>query len=191
MDAYHVVLYVHICSLLLAIAAAGALVTCLFGLRASRTLAEAAPWGMTAGKVGRLFPVAILGLFGSGAYMTSHFWSWSTGWIVAGIVGLVVLAVQGPGVGERTGKQLEHALKANGPGDLGADARRMCLHPGLWVTEFSAIGLVLGIVWNMTEKPGTWGAVAAEVIGYAVGAAVALAVTRSNATATSAAADAV
>lgn len=190
MDTYHVVLYVHICSLLLAFAAAGILVTCLFQLRAARTLAEAAPWGMTAGKVGRIFPIAILGLFGSGAYMTTDVWSWSTGWIVAGIVGLAVLAVQGPGVGERTGKKLEHALKANGPGDLGDDARRMCLHPGLWVTEFSAIGLVMGIVWNMTEKAGTWEAIAAEVIGYAVGVAVALAVTRRHVKAVSPVADA-
>jgi hypothetical protein len=50
----------------------------------------------------------------------------------------------------------------------------MTLHPGLWVVEFSNLGLVLGIVWNMTEKPGWGGAIAAVVIGYAVGAVLAL-----------------
>jgi hypothetical protein len=46
----------------------------------------------------------------------------------------------------------------------------MTRHWGLWMIEFSAIGLVLGVVWNMTTKPGTGGAIAAAVIGYAAGA---------------------
>ena len=41
---------------------------------------------------------------------------------------------------------------------------------GLWMIEFSAIGLVLGVVWNMTTKPGTGTSIAAAVIGYGVGA---------------------
>jgi hypothetical protein len=60
---------------------------------------------------GRVFPIAILGLFGSGAYMTSDVWAWSTGWIQVGIAALVVLAIQGPLIAERSGKKLEHALK--------------------------------------------------------------------------------
>jgi hypothetical protein len=54
----------------------------------------------------------------------------------------------------------------------------MTLHPGLWVVEFSNLGLVLGIVWNMTEKPGWGGAIAAMLIGYAVGAVLALLASR-------------
>jgi hypothetical protein len=54
----------------------------------------------------------------------------------------------------------------------------MALHPGLWVVEFSAIGLVLGIVWNMTQKPGLGGSLGAALGGYAVGAVLALLVTR-------------
>jgi len=29
---------------------------------------------------------------------------------------------------------------------------------------------VLGVVWNMTTKPGTWTSIAAAAIGYGVGA---------------------
>ena len=49
----------------------------------------------------------------------------------------------------------------------------MTRHPGLWVAEFSNIGVMLGVVWNMTQKPGTASAIAAVVGGYAVGAAFA------------------
>src|SRR3954469_19594162 len=172
LDTYHVVLYIHLLSLFVGIGAASVLIVCLFQLRGARELTDAIPWGMVAGKIARLFPIAILGLFASGAYMTSDVWTWDSGWIVVGIVALVVLGIQGPVIAERSGKKLERGLRENGPGPLGEHARRMTRYWGLWMIEFSAIGLVLGVVWNMTTKPGTGGAIAAAVIGYAVGAGV-------------------
>jgi hypothetical protein len=182
-NTYHYVLYVHLLSLFVGIGAGSVLLVCLFQLRAARTLEQAGPWGMVAGKVGKYFPVAILGLFGTGAYMTSETtfpWTWSTRWIDVAIGALVVLFVQGAGIAERTGHKLGAALQANGPGPLGPEARRMALHPGLWVVEFSNFGIVFGVVWNMTEKPGLGGSLAAVLVGYAVGAALALLITRSS-----------
>ena len=174
MDTYHVILYIHLLSLFLGIGAGAVLLTCLFQLRAARTVEAAVPWGIVSGKVAKLFPVAILGLFGTGAYMTSHFWTWSTPWIDVGIAALVLLGVQGGGIAEHTAKKLQAAMMANGPGPLGPEARRMTLHPGLWVVELSNLCVVFGVVWNMTEKPGWGGSIAAIVVGYAVGAGLAL-----------------
>ena len=181
MDTYHVVLYLHFLSLFIGLGAASILMACLFRLRASQTLADAAPWGMMAGKIGRAFPVAVLGLFATGAYMTSDIWSWSTGWIDVSIVGLVIVAVQGPLIAERTGHKLGAALMANGPGPLGDEARRMTRHPGLWVVEFTNVALVLGIVWNMTQKPSAASAILTLVIAYAVGLAIAFRLMRAPA----------
>ena len=174
MDTYHVILYIHLLSLFLGIGAGAVLLTCLFQLRAARTVEAAVPWGIVSGKVAKLFPVAILGLFGTGAYMTSHFWTWSTPWIDVGIAALVLLGVQGGGIAEHTAKKLQAAMMANGPGPLGPEARRMTLHPGLWVVELSNLCVVFGVVWNMTEKPGWGGSIAAIAVGYAVGAGLAL-----------------
>ncbi len=155
---------------------------CLLQLRAARTVEQAAPWGMMAGKLGKFFPVAIIGLFATGAYMTSTSvspWSWSTRWIDVAIVALVVLTIQGAGIAEWTGHKLGAALQANGPGPLGPEARRMTLHLGLWVVEFSNLGIVFGVVWTMTLKPGLGESLAAVLVGYAVGAVLALLITRS------------
>ncbi len=65
MDTYHVVLYLHLLSLFIGIGAASILMVCLFQLRKAQTLMEAGPWGMMAGKIGRAFPIAVLGLFAS------------------------------------------------------------------------------------------------------------------------------
>ena len=174
MNTYHYVLYIHLLALFIGIGAGSVLLTCLFQLRAARTVEQAVPWGMVSGKVARLFPVAILGLLLTGAYMTHKLWTWSTPWIVVALVGLLLLFVQGAGIAEHTAKKLQAAMMANGPGPLGAEARRMTLHPGLWVVELSNLGIVLGIVWNMTEKPGWGGSIAAALVGYGVGAGFAL-----------------
>jgi len=182
LNTYHSVLYVHLLSLFVGVGAAAVLLACLFQLRAARTVEQAGPWGMMAGKMGKYFPIAILGLFATGAYMTSETtfpWTWSTPWIEVGIAALVLLGVQGAGIAERTGHKLGAALQANGPGPLGPEARRMALHPGLWVVEFTNIGIVFGVVWNMTEKPGLGESIAAVLVGYAVGAVLALLITRS------------
>ena len=178
MDTYHVVLYIHLLALFVGIGAGAVMLVCLLQLRAAQTLAEAVPWGGVAGKTARAFPVAILGLFGTGAYMTSDVGTWSTRWIDVSIAGLVILALQGPLVAERTAHKLKRALQENGPGPLGREARRMARHPGLWVPDLSNLGVVLGIVWVMTQKSGTGSAIAAVLGGYLVGAAVALPFTR-------------
>ena len=169
MDTYRTVLYLHILSLLVGMGAGGVLIVCLFQLRAARTAEEASPFGRIAGKTALAFPVAILGLFASGAYMTSDAWSWGTRWIDVALAGLVVLMVQGPILNGRLAKQLEQSLHANGPGPLGVEALRMARRPLMWGAELSGLGLVLGIVWNMTQKPGLGEAIAAAVVGYAAG----------------------
>jgi Predicted integral membrane protein (DUF2269) len=173
-DSYGVVLYLHLLFLLLGIGAATLIWLCLFRLRAAQTLEEAAPWGMLAGKSERAFPVAMVGLYGTGAYLTSDAWTWDTSWIIVSIVAFAVVALPGPLVAGRRAKLLEHALVANGPGPLGDEARRRTRDPALWIVSFTIPAVVLGIVWNMTQKPGTAGAVAAVLVAYAVGAAVAL-----------------
>jgi hypothetical protein len=181
MDTYHVVLYIHLISLLIGVGAASVVVVCLFKLRSAQTVTDAAPWAVLHGQTERVFPIAILGLFGAGAYMTSKVWSWNTGWIDVGIVVLVLLVVQGVGVAGRRAHALEHALQENGPGPLGDTAKRLTRDPALWVVAFSNPGMVLGVMWAMTEKPGTGIAIVAVVVGYAVGAALALSLSRAPA----------
>lgn len=174
MDTYHVVLYIHILSLLVGFSAGIIEAVCLLKLRGAETLEAAVPWGQLAGQIEKAFPVAIVGLYATGGYMTHHFWSFSSSWVVIPIVGLAVLTLQGPLVAGRQGHKLKLALMANGPGALGEDARRLTVDRPLWGAAFSNEGLVLAIVWVMTQKPGWGGAIAAVVIGYGVGAALGL-----------------
>jgi hypothetical protein len=171
-------LYLHFLSLFLGVGAAAVVGVCLFRLRAAETLTDAAPWGMLAGQTERVFPVAILGLFGTGAYMTSDVWTWSTHWIDVSIAGLVLVTLQGPLLAGSRSHALEHALQENGPGPLRAKARRLARDPILWGVTFVNPALVFAIAWNMTEKPGTGGAIASLVVAYVVAAVAAWPFTR-------------
>jgi hypothetical protein len=178
MDTYHVALYIHFLALLTGFTAGMIEAVCLFRIRAAQTLEQAGPWGQLAGQTEKAFPVAIVGLYGSGAYMTQHFWTWGTSWIVLPIVGLAVLSLQGPLVAGKRGHAVGAALMANGPGPLGPEARTMTRDLALWWAAFSNEGLVLGIVWVMTNKPGWGGGIAALLVAYAVGVAFAWWMTR-------------
>jgi hypothetical protein len=178
LNAYHVALYIHLLSLLIGFSAGMIETVCLFRLRAANTLEAAAPWGQLAGEIEKAFPVAILGLFATGAYMTTDVWTWSTSWIVLPIIGLAVLSVQGPLVAGRRGKAVKAALMANGPGPLGSEAQRMTRDRALWAAGMTNEMLVLGIVWVMIVKPGWGGAIAALAVAYAVGLVLAARFTR-------------
>jgi hypothetical protein len=181
MNTYHTVMYLHLLSLLAGVSAATIMVLCSYRLRAATTLEQAVPWGMIAGKTKNAFPIVVLALFGTGAYMTSDLWSWDTGWIWPSIVGLAVVALQGPLVAGPRGEALKKALMANGPGPLGEEPRRLARDPRLWIVTLANPAMVFAIAWNMTEKPGTAAAIASIVIAYAVGAAVAMRMTRAPA----------
>ena len=174
MSTYHTVLFLHFVSLFVGFGAAAVMGLCLFRLRAATTVADALPWAAVAGKTERAFPVAILGLFITGGYMTSDVWTWSTAWIDVGIVALVYLAASGILIASQRAKALEHALNANGSGPLSPASRKLTCDPALWMVSFGNPGLVVGLVWDMTQKPGLLGAIVAAVIGLVAGAAVAL-----------------
>jgi hypothetical protein len=44
----------------------------------------------------------------------------------------------------------------------------------LWIVSFANPGIVLGVVWVMTQKPGAAGAIAAVVVGYVIGTLAAI-----------------
>lgn len=177
MDTYHVILYIHVLSLLVGFAAGMIETVCLVRLRAATTLETAAPWGQLAGAIEKAFPVAIVGLFVTGAYMTSDLWTWGTSWIVMSIVGLALLAVQGIVAGRR-GHAIKEALMANGPGPLGSAASRLMRDRPLWTVGLTNEGIVLGIIWLMVVKPGWAGTIATLVVAYAAGVALAALATR-------------
>jgi len=151
-------------------------------LRAARTLEQAVPWGMLAGQGGQALPRRDPRPLRDGrVHDVRDEPSRGRGARAGSTSGSPLSSCsrsRARFIAERTAKKLEAALHANGPGPLGPECRRLALHPGLWVTEFSNLGLVFGVVWAMTEKPGLGGSLAAVLVGYGVGAVLAVLASR-------------
>src|SRR5690348_1807122 len=73
---YDVVLFLHLLSLFALVGAITVAGVCYFRIRSAESLREAAQWGRLADQTGWVFPVAILGLLASGAYLTTDRWDW-------------------------------------------------------------------------------------------------------------------
>jgi hypothetical protein len=111
---------------------------------------------------------------GTGAYLVDRSWTWSSGWVVAGLVGVGVLFVVGAVVVGGRSRGLERALTDARDGavpDAVASIARE--HPG-GVASWTNTGVALGIVFVMTTKPALAGSLAALAVAAGLGAAIAL-----------------
>jgi hypothetical protein len=178
MDGYRLVLFLHLCALLGAIGTAALLHFAEIQLRAAATVAAVRTWTSLIEKGAKVFPVALLVLLGSGAYLVDRRWTWSSGWIDASLVGVGILFVVGAGVVGGRRRALRRELAHTTDGAVTAPlARIACEHVG-GVASWTNTGLAFGIVFVMTTKPSLAGSLVALAAAAGLGALVALRVGR-------------
>jgi hypothetical protein len=132
---------------------------------------------MMVGKVVRVFPPATLGLLGSGAYMTQNAWSWSTPWVVTGLVGLAMIVLLGSGLEASRGRALKHEVRVHGLSDR---ARRLLRDPLAWTAKGMTLTLMLGVMFVMSTKPPAWGCAISLLIALLAGATGAVPIWRGS-----------
>lgn len=167
MDAYSVVLTIHLLALVLAAMASAVAFYAALRLRRVTTVPEAAEWGRLVASVVPAFPIATLTLFGSGAYMTQAEWTWGTPWIDAGLAGIGLIVICGSGIEATRGRQLKHELVSAG---MSTRAVRLLRDPYAWSAKMTTLTLMVGVVFVMTTKPDSLAS--AATIGAAVVAGV-------------------
>lgn len=176
---YSIALFLHLVSLLAAGAGAALAGYAALQLRAATSPVEVARWGMMIGKVVRVFPPATLGLVGTGAYMTQAAWSWSTPWIVAGLVGLAMIVLLGSGLEASRGRALEHEVRAHG---LSERARHLLRDPLAWTAKALTFTLMLAVMFVMSTKPSAWGCAISLLVALLAGAIAAAPISAGSAT---------
>jgi hypothetical protein len=152
MDSYRFVLFLHLCALLGAIGTSSLVHFSELRLRTAETVSAARTWASLIARAARVFPVALAVLLGSGAYLVDRGWSWSSGWIVAGLVGVAVLFAVGGGVAGSRSRALARELSAAADGPLGERTVRLTRRHPAAVASWMNTGLALGIVFIMTTK---------------------------------------
>lgn len=166
MDGYSVVLFLHLCALLGAIGTAALLHFAEIRLRAADSVATIRLWTGLIEKGGKVFPLALLVLLATGAYLVHRGWAWGTGWVVAALVGVGTLFAVGAGLIGGRSRALSRELRCAEDGVVSARLAHLARDHVAGIASWSNTGLALGIVFVMTIKPG----LAASLVSLAVAA---------------------
>jgi len=170
MDAYHIALFLHVVTLIVA-ASATAVTKLAVGRRIrARTVREALEWHELLVTTSKLFPICLAAFLATGAYMVSVAGAraWSAGFVVAGLVGITLLFGSGIylGVKAKGLGQLLSSLASKAP-----DAAVPSLVPPPLVAMLPIVntGIALAVVFDMVTKPANV-VVALGVIAAGIGA---------------------
>jgi hypothetical protein len=166
MTGYSIALFIHLLSLLLACVAASLTTFASLQLRAASSSTEAMRWLALSDRIVPGFPIATLGLFATGAYMSETSLLWSAPWVLAALAGLAAIAVLGGGVEGSRVRTLKRELQNCG---FSERARRLLCDPVAWTAKLMTLTLALGVTFVMTIKPSAEGASVTLLLALATG----------------------
>jgi hypothetical protein len=168
---YSIFLFLHIVGALGIFAGLAIEQAALFNLRRASTNAQAREWLSLLRTLQRFLGPSALVLLVTGIYMMATRWSHQA-WAGLGLVGMILMALIGALVTGRRMKPIGQAVFTS-DGALPVSLRDRLSDPVLRLSAWVRLGLALGLVFNMSVKPGTAGAVAALIVAAALGVLVA------------------
>jgi hypothetical protein len=176
MDLYHIVLFVHILTLVVA-ASTTAVVKLAVSRRAkARTVGEVLDWHNLLMSSSKVFPICLAAFVITGSYMLSvvKIHVWSTGFVVAGLVGVVLLLSSGVFLATK-GKALKQMLDGLAKNGLDQPAPKLVPPPFVAALPVINTTLALSVAFVMVTKPTSIPvALSVLAVGIALGATSAL-----------------
>jgi hypothetical protein len=145
-------------------------------MRRAATVGELRTWGGLGRILSQYFviPAAALELLLSGAYLVDKFnLEWTDGWIGWSVIALVAATAVGFAVITPRMKQIGAAVDPAPDGPVPSSITSKLNDPILFGAIHMNLMLAIGIIYNMTTKPGGVGSFLALVILGALGAAAA------------------
>jgi hypothetical protein len=169
---YSISVFLHVVGALGLCAALGLEWAGLFNLRRATEVGQVREWMRLLGAPRFLGGPAALIILVSGIYMTSTRWG-PQGWIIVALLGMVLIAVLGAALGGRRAGAIVRTLPSeNGP--ISPALARQLHDPVLTLSIRLRVALFLGIIFLMSIRPSTAGALAAMGVAGLTGLAAAV-----------------
>jgi hypothetical protein len=154
MDRYHIALFLHIVTLI--VAASTTAVTKLAVSRRirARTIGEVLEWHEVLMSASKLFPMCLAAFVITGSYMLSVSNSsvWTTGFAVAGFVGVGLLLASGVYLSTKA-KALKAVLENMAKAGADRPAPKLIPPPLVAMLPVVNTGIALAVVFDMATKP--------------------------------------
>lgn len=170
-DGLQIGLFIHLSAVFVAAGTSTTFILVLSMMRRARTVQDIRTFSTLGGLAEHAFPFATLVLLLSGAYLVDKFGAaWGDGWINTSAIALVLMAVGALKINTLKMNEIHHAAESAPDGPVPRELAALVADPLLFaVTHAITIGM-LGIIWNMTTKPGDAEAGIVIVISALVGA---------------------
>jgi hypothetical protein len=137
-------------------------------LRRARTVGQVQQLDSVENVLKFLMPVVSVFIIASGLFMLIKGWSWSAHWAEVAFVSLVIALILGTAVLARKSQAIGKAAHNAAPGPLPESLRAQIMDPVLYTTSWVLTALGIGILYLMTNKPGTVESIGAIVVAVAV-----------------------
>lgn len=176
MDLYHIALYFHIIALLVASGATAVMKIAAGRLARARTVGDALDWHKLQTSTAKFFPMMLALFVITGSYMVSRsaVGVWSSGFVTAGMFGVVFLLASGIYLGLK-GKALGAMLQGIAAKDPNAPMPRMV--PPALIVALPIVNtfVALSVAFDMVTKPtSVASAMLVVAIGIVLGAVIGL-----------------
>jgi hypothetical protein len=178
MDGYHVALFLHIVTLVVA-SGVTAVTKLAVGRRIrAKTVGEVLEWHNVLTGAAKLFPLCLAAFVITGAYMLTSMQGrvWSSGFVTAGFVGVGLLLASGIFLALK-GKALKQVLEGIAANGMEVPAPRLAPSPLVAILPAVNTSIAMAVVFDMAIKPASV-SVALGVIAAAIGLTAAMAARR-------------
>ena len=179
MSLYEVVLSLHILAALFGFGVAGVAHSTMFRLRGAHDMTAVRGHLAVLDKVGPFFGIAAALLIIFGAYLiqiapSEDHIGWGDGWVLTGLVSLVVVEAVGGAVIGRGVKAIIGKLEGVPDGPVTAETRAVLADRTVWMASHATTAVIASVVFVMVGKPSAAGAIVTVLIGAVVGIASAI-----------------
>lgn len=166
--AYPVVLFLHFLVIIIAAGMAALMHQALVRIRRATRAPQALEGAGVLRRLGPRMPLVALGLFVTGALLTSARWHWGEPFVATGIVGLFMMQLLSVAVLKPRLQQLGVRLARAGDAAIDADLATVTRDQVLWTVSPMQPAIAIGIMFAMVVKPSIVGSIAAVLVPVAL-----------------------
>jgi hypothetical protein len=182
MSDYSIVKFLHVSGAIGYFVALGTLLFGLAALRRARRVEHVRVLADLVRRVTPLFNISIVLLLAAGLYLTFTVWGFQTGWIDVALVSLVVIVPVAAVTVQSHMRVIVQLTREIPDGPLPPELLAHTHDPVFLTTPLTAMALLLGIVFLMTNKPSLPVALLVMAVALALGLASGVLVARSTRT---------
>src|SRR4029079_17250565 len=154
MDRYHIALFLHLLNLIFAASTTAVTKLAVSRRIRARTVGESLEWHNVLLSASKTFPICLAAFVITASYMLSvaNVHVWTTGFVVAGFVGVGLLLASGIYLSMK-GKALKAVLENMAKGGADRPAPKLIPPPLVAMLPVVSTGVALAVAFDMTIKP--------------------------------------